>query len=132
VSQHFLCGCNYSAFLEGPIRRTEPDRATYDHEEDGQPCDLYLEHLENYELTLLRGVFMDTMRALEPGWVDVFEKTQRERDFNYAVRSCDNVFDVRVIREWIEDVTSGNNHEGLCERIDKAQELLDNPQGPMS
>jgi hypothetical protein len=87
--------------------------------------------LENYELTL-RGVFMDTMRALEPGWVDVFEKTQRERDFNYAVRSCDNVFDVRVIREWIEDVTSGNNHEGLCERIDKAQELLDNPQGPMS
>jgi hypothetical protein len=60
--------------LEGPIRRTEPDRATYDHEEDGQPCDLYLEHLENYELTLLRGVFMDRMRALEPGWVDVFGK----------------------------------------------------------
>ncbi|KAJ5691600.1 hypothetical protein N7488_012335 [Penicillium malachiteum] len=88
--------CNYPAFLEGPVRRTEPDRTTYDHEHDGEPCDLYLEHLENYELTILRGVFMDTMRALEPGWVDVFEKTQRQRDFDYAVRSCVNVFDARA------------------------------------
>ncbi|KAJ5921015.1 hypothetical protein N7466_009341 [Penicillium verhagenii] len=116
--------CNYPAFLEGPNRRTEPDRTTYGHEEDGEPCDLYLEHLENYELTLLRGVFMDTMRALEPGWVDVFEESQRERDFDYAVRSCDNVFEARAIREWIENVTSGDNPEGLCERIDKAQEQV--------
>ena len=45
--------CNYPAFLEGPIRRIEPDRTTYGLEEDGETCDPFLEHLENYELPLL-------------------------------------------------------------------------------
>lgn len=124
--------CNYPAILEGPDKHTEPDRTTYDHDDDGEPSDDYLEDLENYELTLLRDVFMVTMRDLEPGWIDVYQKTQREKDFDYALRNCDNVFEARVIREWIEDVCSGNSHEGLRERIDRAQELLDNHQGTLS
>lgn len=124
--------CNYPAFLEGPDKHTEPDRTTYDHDEDGEPSDDYLEDLKNYELTLLRDVFMVTMRDLEPGWIDVYQKTQREKDYDYALRNCDNVLEARVIREWIEDVCSGNSHEGLRERIDRAQELPDNPQGTLS
>ncbi|KAJ5201002.1 hypothetical protein N7449_005805 [Penicillium cf. viridicatum] len=90
--------CYYPAFLKGPPRRLEPDLGRYELEANGEASDLYWEHLWEYEVTLLRDVFIDRMKSLEPGWVEVFHKSQRQRDFDLAVQNCDNEFVARHIR----------------------------------
>ena len=112
--------CYYPAFLEGRQRRLEPDIGRYEPEESGEISELYLEHLWEYEVTLLRDVFIDRMASLEPGWVEVFNKSQHQRDFDLAVRDCDNEFVARHIRAWISDHTAGvDNPRGLRDRIDE-------------
>ena len=110
--------CDYPAFLQGRPRRLEPDLGRYAREESGEPNDLYWEHLWEYELTLLRDVFIDRMKSLEPRWVDVFHKSQSQRDFDIAVQNCDDGFAARHIRPWINDVTTGvDNYRSLSDRI---------------
>mgnify|MGYP006902562925 FL=1 len=59
------------------------------------------------------------MKSLEPGWVEVFHKSQRQRDFDLAVQNCDNEFVARHIRAWMNDITAGvDNHRSLRDRID--------------
>ncbi|KAJ5413460.1 hypothetical protein N7465_005765 [Penicillium sp. CMV-2018d] len=112
--------CYYPAFLKGPPRRLEPDLGRYELEANGEPSDLYWEHLWEYEVTLLRDVFIDRMKSLEPGWVEVFHKSQRQRDFDLAVQNCDNEFVARHIRAWMNDVSAGvDNHRSLRDRIDE-------------
>lgn len=112
--------CYYPAFLEGRQRRLEPDVGRYEPEESGEISELYWEHLWEYEVTLLRDVFIDRMASLEPGWVEVFNKSQHQRDFDLAVRNCDNEFVARHIRAWISDHTAGvDNPRGLRDRIDE-------------
>ncbi|KAJ5528562.1 hypothetical protein N7527_001955 [Penicillium freii] len=112
--------CYYPAFLKGPPRRLEPDLGRYELEANGEPSDLHWEHLWEYEVTLLRDVFIDRMKNLEPGWVEIFHKSQRQRDFNLAVQNCDNEFVARHIRAWINDVSAGvDNHRSLRDRIDE-------------
>jgi hypothetical protein len=48
--------CCYPDFLEGPIRNKRPDQARYKYESDGQPSELYWEHLMEFERTELRQV----------------------------------------------------------------------------
>ncbi|CAI7657402.1 unnamed protein product [Penicillium viridicatum] len=67
--------CYYPAFLKGPPRRLEPDLGRYELEANGEPSDLYWEHL---------------MKSLEPGWVEVFHKSQPQRNFDLTVQNCDN------------------------------------------
>ncbi|KAJ5087547.1 hypothetical protein N7456_011163 [Penicillium angulare] len=112
--------CYYPAFLKGPPRSLKPDLGRYELEGSGEASDLYWEHLWEYEVTLLRGVFIDKMKSLEPGWVEVFHKSQRQRDFDIAVQNCDNEFVARHIRAWINDLTAGvDNHRSLRDRIDE-------------
>ncbi|KAJ5855147.1 hypothetical protein N7534_007690 [Penicillium rubens] len=111
--------CYYPAFLEGRPRRLGPDLRRYKPEANGEPSDLYWEHLWEYEVTLLRDVFIDKMKSLEPGWVEVFHKSQHQRDFDLAVQNCDNEFVARHIRAWMNDITAGvDNHRSLRDRID--------------
>ncbi|GMG13725.1 unnamed protein product [Aspergillus oryzae] len=110
--------CNYPAFLQGRPRHLEPDLGRYKLEANGEPCDLYWEHLWDYEVTLLRDVFLDRMKSLEPEWVEVFHKSQPQRDFDLAVQNCDNEFLARRIRAWIDDFTAGvDNPRSLHDRI---------------
>ncbi|PIG90221.1 hypothetical protein AARAC_003672 [Aspergillus arachidicola] len=110
--------CYYPAFLQGRPRRLEPDLGRYKLEASGEPCDLYWEHLWDYEVTLLRDVFIERMKSLEPEWVEVFHQSQRQRDFDIAVQNCDNEFVARHIRAWINDLTAGvDNYRSLHDRI---------------
>ncbi|OJJ46198.1 hypothetical protein ASPZODRAFT_133198 [Penicilliopsis zonata CBS 506.65] len=93
--------CDYPAFLQESPRRLEPDPRRYDREANGELADLYWEHRWEYEVTLLREIFVDEMKRLEPGWVDVFNKSHRQRDFDIAVENCDNEFVARHILAWI-------------------------------
>ncbi|KAJ5736866.1 uncharacterized protein N7483_001991 [Penicillium malachiteum] len=116
--------CYYPALLKGRPKgrpqRLEPDIGRYKLETETEPSDLYWEHLLEYELTLLREVFIDRMRILAPEWEDIFHKSQRQRDFDTAVHNCDNEFIARYILAWIDDITAEvENPRSLRDRIDE-------------
>lgn len=113
--------CYYPSFLEGRPRHSEPDLGRYHREANGEPSELYWEHLWEYETTLLRQMFIKEMERLEPGWVEVFNTSQVQRDFDIAVQNCDNEFVARHINKWIHDITAGgHNVRSLRDRIDNS------------
>ncbi|KAK9240544.1 hypothetical protein V1525DRAFT_395294 [Lipomyces kononenkoae] len=113
--------CYYPSYLEGLPRHLEPNIGRYHREANGEPSDLYWDHLREYETTILRDIFIDEMKRLEPGWVEVFNTSQVRRDFDIAVQNCDNELVARHINEWIEDITTGKgNLRSLRDRIDEA------------
>ncbi|KAJ5164576.1 uncharacterized protein N7500_006406 [Penicillium coprophilum] len=110
--------CDYPSFLEERPRHSKPLPGSYKVEENGEPNELYFEHLWHYETTLLRDVFIDEMRRLEVGWVEVFEKSQVKRDFDYAVQHCDSEISARDIEAWIGDISAGiSNPRSLNDRF---------------
>lgn len=112
--------CYYPQFLQERPRRLEPELGRYVFKATGNVSDLYWEHLYEYEVTLLRGVFIDKMKTLEPEWVEIFHKSQRQRDFDIAVQNCGNELVARHIRTWINDLNAGvDNPRSLCDRIDE-------------
>jgi hypothetical protein len=61
------------------------------------------------------------MKKLQPRWVEIFESSQRQRDFDLAVTNCGDTFMIRRISNWLADMDSGvENFQGLEERIDNA------------
>ncbi len=113
--------CQMPSFLAGKPRDDKPDEAIYQHDEDGNVTELFWEHLDEYELTRLRSVFLGEIGRLQPGWVEVFESSQRQRDFDLAVSCCNDEFMIRRILNWLDDVERGvDGYEGLEERIDNA------------
>ncbi|KAK9319193.1 phosphotransferase enzyme family-domain-containing protein [Lipomyces orientalis] len=113
--------CQFPPILQGKPLDREPIKSKYQHDENGEVAELYWEHLENYELTQLRHLFLEEMQRLQPTWVEIFESSQQQRDFDFAVTNCDDSFLVRRIRNWLNDMDSGvENFRGLEERIDNA------------
>ncbi|KAL0943135.1 uncharacterized protein CTRU02_201021 [Colletotrichum truncatum] len=111
--------CQYPSFLQGHTLDTEPIKSKYQHDEDGEVTELYWEHLENYELTQLRRVFLEEMQKLQPGWVKVFYSSKRQRDYVLALEAFDDLFMIRRILSWLEDVESEKSvFPGLEDRID--------------
>lgn len=92
--------CDYPAFLKGKPQQSKPDITRYDPENGKE---LYLEKLRDYGTTLLREVFIDEMKHLDAGWMEVFEKSQSKRDFDLAAHDCDNEFITRHVKAWLED-----------------------------
>ncbi|KAI2630618.1 kinase-like protein [Hypoxylon sp. NC1633] len=112
--------CYFPSFLESSTRPKEPDRTRYQLGPDGQPVDLYWEHMLEFELTNLRGVFLDEVTRLEPKWMEVFMASSIQRDLDTAVRNCDNEFLARDINDWIEDFNArGDGARSLRDRIDE-------------
>ncbi|CAH0044813.1 unnamed protein product [Clonostachys solani] len=110
--------CQYPGFIDGKDRSTKPVKSTYHHDDNGKVNELYWEHLEFYELHQLRILFMDTMRALQPRWVEVFNKSQRQRDFYIAIWTYDNPLNMKRLLKWLSDLESGiPDVMGLEERI---------------
>lgn len=113
--------CQIPPLLQGKPCEEEPVKAQYPHDEDGNVVELFWEHLDDYELTQLRRVFLAEMERLQPEWVDIFASSQRQRDFDLAVSGCSDSFLIRRIRSWLDDVEKGvEGFEGLEERIDNA------------
>jgi hypothetical protein len=107
--------CSYPLFLDGQPRRSEPIPPSQDN---GGSNELYLEQLWLYEATLLRDAFIDEMRRLDAGWVEVFDKSQVKRDFDCAVDECDIEFSAVDINAWIKDITAGiSNPPTLRDRM---------------
>ncbi|KAK3938776.1 hypothetical protein QBC46DRAFT_264765, partial [Diplogelasinospora grovesii] len=101
--------CYYPSFLEAPTRTREPDENRYQRGADGHPADPYWEHLMEFELTILRRVFLDEMARLEPRWVEIFNSSSLQRDLDTAVQNCDNEFLAREINAWIDDVAANGS-----------------------
>ncbi|KAK1965744.1 hypothetical protein LY78DRAFT_703473 [Colletotrichum sublineola] len=111
--------CQYPPFLQGRPRDVEPIKSMYQHDEEGNVVELYWEHLEDYELTQLRRLFLEEMGKLQPEWVSIFNKSQRQRDYDLAVTSCDDTFMIRRILTWLSDLESRSAEvKGLEERLD--------------
>ena len=99
--------CQFPPFLQGKSRDEEPVKAQYQHDENGNVAELFWEHLDDYELTQLRRTFLAEMERLQPKWVEIFESSQRQRDFDLAVSSCSDSFMIRRVRKWLDDVERG-------------------------
>jgi hypothetical protein len=107
--------------VQGKRLDEQPIKSTYQHDENGEVAELYWEHLENYELTQVRRIFLSEMRRRQPRWVEIFESSQQQRDFDLAVTGCGDPFLIRRICNWLKDMDSGvENFQGLEERIDNA------------
>ncbi|KJZ78297.1 hypothetical protein HIM_02335 [Hirsutella minnesotensis 3608] len=99
--------CSYPEFLTGLERIEAPDPNRYVPEGDGDPGDLYWEHVMEHEQTLLRRHYLERMRALDPLWAEVFESSRMQKDFDLAVNQCDNEFAASRINAWIDEVAAG-------------------------
>lgn len=110
--------CQFPPFMENKPNEIEPIKSGYPHDEAGEVDELYWEHLETWQLTKLRKVFLDEMRRLQPEWVAVFESSQRQRDFHLGVAACASEFLMRRISAWLDDLDSGvEGVRGLEDRI---------------
>ncbi len=99
----------------------QPIKDKYQRDENGEVVALYWEQLQNYELTQLRRIFLSEMKRRQPRWVEIFESSQRQRDFDLAVTGCGDSFLIRRICNWLNDIDSGaESFQGLEERIDNA------------
>lgn len=121
--------CSLPEFLTGRERNEEPKRDHYapdnnteEEEDTSRPTredevldnegvnSLYWEHLVEYELTTLRGLFLEEMGNLAPGWIEEFENAAVVKaDFELAVQNCDNGWCTRMVRSWLDKLEKGEN-----------------------
>ncbi|KAF2016148.1 hypothetical protein BU24DRAFT_480812 [Aaosphaeria arxii CBS 175.79] len=111
--------CQYPLLLHSHDSEKQPDKNIYRKDENGDVDELYWEHLTNWELTQLRRYFLEEMKVLAPGWVEVFQSSERLRDFFLAVETCDDYIYMSHIVTWLNDLESGDTgFKGLRERVD--------------
>lgn len=115
--------CQYPRLLEDRIREEKPDKSFYasdsdpgnasedpDLDNEGK-CDLYWEHLLEYEMTQLRAFFVEEMQKAQPECVAIMRASKLKADFERAVHVCDNgVLSIRV-RRWIELLSNGQRKD---------------------
>ncbi|KAF6828545.1 hypothetical protein CMUS01_08542 [Colletotrichum musicola] len=67
VSTLPLClACEYPSFIQSKPNEFEPIKSTYHHDENREVTVLFWEHLEHYEKTQLRKLFLAEMETLQP------------------------------------------------------------------
>jgi Ser/Thr protein kinase RdoA (MazF antagonist) len=114
--------CQLPQLLEGRSRDEEPTRIQYmadSNSEDDDPSDfdaldnegvnnLYWEHLLEYEQTQLRRLFVEEMEKVKSDWVTTMRSSTVERDFEKAIQNCDNAWNFKTVRRWLEDYKQGH------------------------
>lgn len=80
--------CDLPSFLQGRERTAPPEETDNVPEEENENED-YKAQVREYELTLLRGVFLGELERLEERWTREFETGRAKRDVELAVRQCD-------------------------------------------
>ncbi|KFY92572.1 hypothetical protein V498_04857 [Pseudogymnoascus sp. VKM F-4517 (FW-2822)] len=115
--------CELPEFLTGRDRNEERQRDQYapdNGEEDASGFtrdgldnegvnSLYWEHLLEYELTILRGLFLKEMGNIAPTWIEELEKGEVKADFEVAVQNCDNSWRTKEVKSWLDALEKGKN-----------------------
>ncbi|PQE17856.1 Aminoglycoside phosphotransferase protein [Rutstroemia sp. NJR-2017a BBW] len=115
--------CGFPEFLKGRERNEEPKRDQYapddgegDIDESGENAidnegvnSLYWEHLLEFELTILRDLFLKEIGKIAPVWIEEFEKGAVKADFEEAVQNCDNCWRAKQIKTWLDGQEKGEN-----------------------
>ncbi|KAF1962556.1 kinase-like protein [Byssothecium circinans] len=113
--------CQFPRLLEGRIREAKPLKENYspDDNEDDQEDPYYLDNegvsdlywiaMEEYEVGVMRKLFLEEMRRLQPDWVLVMEdeKNRVKADFERAVGGLDQSLTRAEIRKWLDSVKDG-------------------------
>ena len=129
--------CTLPFFLHGRPRAERPDPATYgkaaDEDEDddetedkheradsnsdgdwgegGRPNSMYFEHLQEWEQTELRAVFLEEMARVQPEWVEIHRAGVLRNDLYTAVMYCDDDLCKRRVRQWVDQVEGMTDEE---------------------
>jgi aminoglycoside phosphotransferase len=115
--------CELPGFLKGRDRNEEPKRDQYAPDNDEEDTggltrevldnegvnSLYWEHLLEYELTMLRGLFLKEMGNAAPRWIEELEKSSVKADFEEAVQNCDNSWCTKKVKSWLDALEKGKN-----------------------
>ncbi|KAH6874918.1 hypothetical protein B0T10DRAFT_414780 [Thelonectria olida] len=113
-------GCRYPTFLQGRDRYIGPSRENYRHDAHGNVDALYWEHLDEFEMTALRQCFMHTVSMLKPEWRRIHETSVAKRDFDLAVKYCDDSILKHEVERWLNEMDMGmQGMQGLEERLYK-------------
>lgn len=96
---------NLPKSLQGRTDHKEPLAEEYEDDDDGRDT-LFRKHLQDYQRTKLREVYLDTMKRIWPDWVVQFQKTENKarRDLRKAIDYCDNVTMWQRIEPWLDRV----------------------------
>ncbi|PQE05334.1 aminoglycoside phosphotransferase protein [Rutstroemia sp. NJR-2017a BVV2] len=115
--------CGFPEFLKGRERNKEPKRDQYAPDDGKKNIDesgenaidnegvnsLYWEHLLEFELTILRDLFLKEIGKIAPVWIEEFEKGAVKADFEEAVQNCDNCWRAKQIKTWLDGQEKGEN-----------------------
>ena len=104
--------CQLPRVLVSRERTNEPQKHRYTHIGD-EPDELYFIHLEEYEKTCLRELFLKRMATFEPAWMEIHRLSEAKADFDYAVENCDCEIHRKQIKKWLENVASGREQKSL-------------------
>ena len=112
--------CYYPQFLQGHNRRIIPLSNMYEAHDSESYNELvgYSHDLLEWEQTILRQIFIAEMNELAPDWVEVFSRSQLQRDFDAALQYADCWFAKEPIGTWLGEVLGGNlNPQSLREQL---------------
>ena len=109
--------CQLPSFLQSYDRIEKPVKDIYAHNDDGTPGEGYLEDQLEYELTLLRQVFIERMAQVQPLWSNVHQASGKKLDFCFAVENCDTEFDLKRIKKWLDMQAAGGEYYSLIYNI---------------
>ena len=101
--------CRLPEYLDGPECHVKPDPIS---QYKGVEDELYQLHLKKYEYTLLRSVFLDEMRVVDPEWIQEYERSIKRADFGKAVESCDVPWK-GTVENWLDALDEGGEYERL-------------------
>lgn len=96
--------CYYPQFLQGFERLEKPDPGLY---LDPDP-EWYEADLREWEVTILREVFIDEMRKVEPAWVQVFDSSYLLREFDTALEYVNSEISRKDVNKWVDAVLGGD------------------------
>ncbi|CAG8399864.1 unnamed protein product [Penicillium salamii] len=115
--------CDYPHFLKGPPIFSKPDPAQYLRGENGELGTFYWNSLWNHEATLLCELFIDELRSLSKGWIQVFDQSQHLRDLDQAIHDLSTEFFIRNAAEWIRDIRDAEDIGNLRSLYDRSYEF---------
>lgn len=108
--------CDFPGFIKGRYRDEKPERDQYSPDDAGEHAvetgedyldnegvdSLYWEHLLEYELTILRDIFLKEMCNTAPEWMEELRKGTEKADFDLAVQNCDSGWSTKQIITWLD------------------------------
>lgn len=108
--------CQMPQLLEGRSRVEKPEKDNYSKVEEAAEtvsenedmCELYWEHLMEYEQTRLREHFLTEMETSCSEWVAVMRSSTLQIDFEKAVHNCDNTWKFKIVKRWFDAYNAGD------------------------